>query len=137
MGRARDLADKTAVTYATQAALNALPIRSEYVSPQQTITSGGALTLAHGLGVRPRIVRAFLVCQTAEQGFSIGDEVPIGDGLISPEASRGFVMRPDTTNIVIRFGSAANAFVVNNATTGSGAAGLTNANWRLVVRAYA
>lgn len=46
-----------------------------YTSPDQTITAGGQLNLNHGLGVVPKSVQFFLVCQTADNGYSVGDVV--------------------------------------------------------------
>jgi hypothetical protein len=107
-----------------------------YESAQQTITSAGGLTLAHGLGVKPKIMFCVIQCTTAQEGYSIGDEVPIGFPAGVTTGNAGIAVIPDATNISIRFGSAASVFYVPNRSTGV-TANLTNANWRLVVRAYA
>ncbi|TIL43410.1 hypothetical protein [Mesorhizobium sp.] len=109
-----------------------LPFVKSYESSQQTITSGGSLTLAHGLGVKPKLYLAVLQCTTAEKGYSIGDEVA---ALTIPVNSRGVSIVPDATNLNIRYGSFATAFELLNKTTGDNDAA-TNANWRLVVRAW-
>jgi hypothetical protein len=60
--------------------------RRTFVSAPQTITSGGALTLPHGLGAPPTRVTARLRCIAAEAGYSLDDEMvtdigdPIGAG---------------------------------------------------------
>lgn len=115
-------------------ALTAL-INAGFTSAQQTITAGGALTLAHGLGVKPKYYFAFLQCVTAEGGYSIGDEIGIGNTEFDTGSNGRYVMlRPDATNINVRFGNNSTVFDIWNNTTGAHFA-LTNANWKLVVRA--
>lgn len=109
-----------------------------YDSGELTITSGGALTLAHGLGQKPYLLRHFLRCKTAENGWAIGEEIELayaGSGTgFSTHRWPGF--RCDDTNIVLRYGSGASAFGYVHAATGS-EANLTNSNWRMIVRAKA
>lgn len=138
MGRARDLADKAAISYATQAAFNALPVRSEYVSPQQTITAGALLTLAHGLGAVPRLVSLTLVCVTADAGYSVGDEVEIvtTNGVDTNASTRGLSLRKNATNLFIRFNTQATPLTVIPSAGGANVT-ITIANWRLVARALA
>jgi hypothetical protein len=120
----------TAPTWAT-------PILSKsYASAEQTITSAGALVLAHSMGIKPKILDLSLVCQTAEHGYSIGDEVTAGANNSTAGSSRHNAFYFDATNVNVRFSSDANCFIVANKTTGAFAAA-TNANWKLVVRAFA
>ncbi len=115
--------------------INSVLSRS-YVSPQQTITTGGLLTLAHGLGVVPKIISSELVFLTAEAGYSVGDIV---EWVFSDEASgntRGVSIVKDATNITVRYSNLANTFAAMNKSTGASAV-LTNANLAFVVRAYA
>ena len=113
-------------------------LSNEFVSAQQTITAGGALTLAHGLGAQPKLYAAFLQCTTAELGYSIGDEVAINPGvsLSNTTLDRGLSIVPDATNINVRFGSQAASIGIIRKDTG-GSTPATNASWRLVVRAWA
>jgi hypothetical protein len=104
-----------------------------YESPQQTITSAGALTLAHGLGRKPVLVKYVLQCTSAEGGYSIGDELTEPQ---SDAANRGVSIVPDATNINIRFGSAASTFFAVRKSDGVSVS-LVNASWRFVVRAWA
>lgn len=98
-----------------------------YVSTEQTITSGGLLTLAHGLGARPSLVTYELKCTTAEGGYSVGDYVqPVDPGFTSATIN--------ATNVAVRFASGA-AFVVGHKSTGANF-NITAANWKLIVRAY-
>jgi len=89
-----------------------------FVSTDQTITLAGALTLAHGLGVAPRIMMTTLVCQTAELGYSVGD-------VVQQQGDAASIV-PDATNLNIRYKNAAIAVV--NKTTGA-LTSITAANW--------
>lgn len=106
-----------------------------FASANQTITSAGALTIAHGLGRQPVLIFPVLKCLTAEQGYSIGDEIALLlQGFNVNNA--GLTIVPDATNISIRFGSAASAMQAFNKTSGV-AVNLTNTSWALIVRAWA
>jgi len=106
-----------------------------FESAEQTVTPGGSLTLAHGLSAEPSHIQAFMVCKTAEDGYSIGDKVLLGM-CSGTTAARGVSLVPDSTNINVRFGSSATACTeVLNKSTGA-TAGLINGNWKLVVRAF-
>jgi hypothetical protein len=113
--------------------------RNRYTSPNQTITSGGALTLAHGLGVRPFITDFYLECVTAEAGYSIGDIVKANlDSSTTGGNTHGLSVTLDATNINLRYGSAANIVFGTQLRKDNGAhAQFTNANWRLIVEAFA
>ncbi len=106
-----------------------------FTSTTTAIVSGGAVAMAHGLGVAPLLVQCRLQCVTNEAGFVAGQQVIYGicDG---STLNHGLSMAPDTTNMNIRYGSDVNAFVIPNASTGAGAP-LTNINWTLVVKAWA
>lgn len=103
-----------------------------YDSGEQTITSGGFLTLTHGLGGRPSLVHATLRCKTAEHGYAVDEEI---DAQVFENADRGVVLERKATTIVVLFGTAANVFTAKDTTTRAGLF-LTNASWRLIVRAY-
>lgn len=93
-----------------------------FVSTDQTITLGGALTLAHGLGAAPRDAKLALVCQTAELGYSIGDVLMD----VSARTIASIVV--NATNLNIRFFDSANVAIVHK-TTGARSA-FTAANWK-------
>ena len=123
-------------TGATAPQWSTLPFTLSFESAQQTITSGGALTLAHGLGVKPKHYTAVMQCTTAEGGYSIGDEVG-SSGFNEGGTARGVSVVPDATNINIRFGSQANSALQTVNKTNGNNVNITNANWKLVVRAWA
>lgn len=107
-----------------------------YDSGAQTVTTGGALTLAHGLGVDPTLseMECTLTNVTNEANWTTGQvmKIPYG-GYQNAAESNNFTMRPDATNLNLQYGSTAIAGV--NRTTGA-IATLTPANWtfRVVVR---
>jgi hypothetical protein len=110
-------------------------ISKSFQSTQQTITAGGVLSLAHGLSEVPKIVMATLVCTTAEHGYAVNDEVIIGYGPQNT-VDNGIAITISSSSIGVKFGAAASSLRVLNESTGSNA-GITNASWRLVIRAYA
>lgn len=112
----------------------ALPVQRAYDSGLQTITSGGLLTLAHGLAAVPAFVTADLECQTIDAGYAVGEVLAIGPFYDSGGAA-GMSVRKDATNLLVRFTSTGTVFATVQAGGGTGTF-LTNANWKLRVRAY-
>jgi len=109
----------------------------EYVSSNQTITTGGLLTLAHGLGVAPKNIFLELVCSTTEYNYSVNDVIIVSANNSSLGGTRPLGIYYDATNVYVRFTSGEpQQFLGVNKTTGVAVA-LTNANWRLRVRAFA
>ena len=105
-----------------------------FTSADQTITSAGALTLAHSLGAIPDSVEAFLVNQTAQLGYSVGDIVCINLQGAAIGVNKGLSIVLTATNLVIRIGSAVSSFDIIRKDTGAGAA-ITNVNWKLRFKA--
>lgn len=109
----------------------------EYASTGQTITSAGALTLAHGLGVVPKLMQAYLICLTAEAGYSIGDKILINPHYqLAATVSQGASVHCDATNIYVRYGQNSYAFSAIDKTTGI-RTNLTNARWQYYITAWA
>ncbi|RWI60242.1 MAG: hypothetical protein EOQ93_02995 [Mesorhizobium sp.] len=113
-----------------------LPFTKVFESAQQTITSGGTLTIAHGLGVSPPLVIAVLKCVTADAGWSIGNEITINIGKHDGSPERGFGVRQDATNLYVVYATSSNVMEYKDGVSGANAA-LTNSSWRLVLRAWA
>lgn len=105
---------------------------SVFQSSDQSITLGGGLTIAHGLGAAPKQVWSALVNQTAEAGYSPGEVVfftSIAGGLArSNNSYGGTAITVDTTNIYPRFCS--EGYTVVNKTTGVISA-IIIANWKM------
>lgn len=110
-----------------------------YVSPQQIITSGGSLSLTHGLADKPKIIQAALICIVSDAGYSVGDELAVPTGVIWPGAdanTTGVSIQPTVTNLLVRFAPrAGGVFFILNKSTGA-LSTITNGSWRLVLRAW-
>lgn len=107
-----------------------------FTSSNQTITAGGSLTIAHGLGTTPKRVWAALVCQTAELGYSVNDVVFIDlNPAFGGSYSIGISCVPDATNVNVRYGASSPPFWLLDKSSGSSSGSMTPGNWRL--RIYA
>lgn len=116
--------------------LTGLGFADFYDSPQQTITAGGGLTLAHGLTREPVNIQTFIVCTSAEFGYTAGNKLLVPPGDDSGSASGlGVAIVPDATNLNCRYGNNAAVFIGKNFGTGA-VVSFTNTNWRLIVRAW-
>ena len=105
-----------------------------FTSTEQNITAASLLTLPHGFGVTPLLYSITLKCVTADLGYSVNDLVPVNvSGDLGTTSSQWGVYH-DTTNINIRIGNAATV-LTNKGTGVTGTA--VNANWRMIVRAWA
>lgn len=118
------------------AALTGVIGTKSFTSAQQTITSNGALTLAHGLGAAPFIFPLQLVCQTGEANWTAGQIINVNYGVLNSGTGLNAAVSSDSTNIYIRYSNSGSVFQYLDATTGAGVS-LTNANWKLVVKAIA
>lgn len=109
----------------------------EYVSPEQTIVAGGLLTLAHGLGSKPKLVTGTLVNVTTDGNYVPGDEVQVTlDNQGTNSLTWGASVVTTATDLQVRPSATAGSFILLNKTATS-AFQITNANWRLIVRAWA
>lgn len=108
-----------------------------YKSAEQTITSAGSLTLAHGIGRAPLIVLGTLKCKIAQYNYSVGDEVFLQNFMYSSTTNdtRGVCVHADATYIYARYSSFSSVFTVLDATTGV-LRNITKANWRLKLYAW-
>jgi hypothetical protein len=118
------------------------PLRTEqtiashkFTSADQTITSAGLLTLAHGLPEVPGVISLAAVCQTTENNWAVGDVVWVSFNSTSETQNRMNAVWADATNVYVRFSDWTTCFSTADKTTGA-AASLTNANWKLRVRAW-
>lgn len=100
-----------------------------YQSTEQTITSGGLLTLAHGLGAEPSFVTLKIICKVADNGYAVGDTLDLFDMHLNPSA-----IYCNATNVYVRFATGA-AVRIANKTTGA-SVNATLSSWKIVVRAY-
>ena len=118
---------------APDATLAAIGFSARYNSGNQTITTAGSLTLAHGLGREPILVVRWLKCLSAQANYSIGDKVLLSMG---DTVDEGISLVPDSTNLNLRFSGNSSCFNILDKTTGLGV-GITNSSWALIVEAFA
>lgn len=113
-------------------------LSKSFTSTEKTITAAGALVLVHGLSSVPYLIMPYLICKTAEFGYSVGDQVLINPAGNDPAGNndKGASIVPDATNINIRYGSFASVFGIIRKDTGA-ATNITAANWKLIIRAWA
>lgn len=107
---------------------------SSFVSTDQTITAAGSLTLAHGLGAMPTLIQSRLRCTTADNGYSIGDELIIST-TGGASTNYGIICVPDATNLNLRFGSQAQVFWTLGKATGNGV-NIVPTSWVFIIRAW-
>jgi len=100
-------------------------------SSGHTITATSTLAQAHGLGTLPILVQVVIKCQTAELGFSAGDEVQYTAGVNAGNISANAVSA-DATNIYV--GTMNAIFVIRRDTHVQAA--ITLANWTYAIRAW-
>lgn len=132
-----DMASDSATAVPTQQSVKAYVDASGapgFTSTEQTITNGSGLNVAHGLGAKPTRVEAVLICKTAEDGWAVGDEVALPSKDAVSSSVFNFIMGWDATNVTVV--TCASGVQIANKSTGA-AVSLTNANWRIIVRAWA
>lgn len=112
------------------------PFTEDYVSPEQTITAAGALSLTHLLSSTPKLVSATLVCKNAVLGYSVGDIVQVPLWAQDSGSGYGMSLSWDSTNINIKYSTLAAVFFINRKDTGATSV-ISVADWRVVVRAWA
>lgn len=109
-----------------------------YDSGEQTITAGGLLTLAHGLGRVPYLVQLWARCKSADQNYAVDEEVLLSTlnyAGMAVNAATG--LRADATNILVRIGTRAATSIAYMNASSAAEAYLTNTSWRLIARAKA
>lgn len=117
---------------ARAAAIAALPFTEYAESPEITIVNDGPWLFKHELSGLPRLVEAVLVCKTAQFGIAVNEEMNIGlrspTPVVMPIVSNATHVRgvvPDTGFLIYRLDG-----------PGAGTGVITNANFRLKVRAW-
>lgn len=117
---------------------NTTVFNNTYDSGDLTFVAADGNTFSHGLGGYPKLVQVLLHCATAELNYSVGDYVNIAsnadfDGSTSKGVQVFFLA---STSISFRVGSNPTGSInLLNRATGV-LSTITNANWKLVIRAY-
>lgn len=119
----------------TKDAITEFALTFSGISANQTITSAGLITWAHGLDHTPVLVALFLKCLIVEAGWAVGDLIAASLNNTTTATNRAMTWYADDANVYFRFTDAPNCFVVPNKTTGVPVV-LTNANWALKLRAW-
>lgn len=99
-------------------------------SSQLTMAASGQLTFAHGLGAQPERWYAYIVCQTAEYGYAVGDTIMVA-GYDAPSTAQTAVWSSTTT-----VGLTYNNLRLPVKSTGALSSGsITPASWKLILAA--
>jgi len=97
-----------------------------FESAEQTIALGTAVSVAHGLGVKPNHIRAVFRCKTVEANWTVGDEIDYG----AVQWTYGGALAADAANAVATVNQTY-APTIANKSSGTGIA-ITPANWKMV-----
>lgn len=123
----------TGASTAVQARSNlGIPLANGFESSEQTITADTTTNVAHGLSAVPKIAFGILRCKTAELNYSVGDEVAMPFVAVQGGTDKGVSVGTDGTNV---FFTVTDEIVIPDKTSGT-LSTITNANWRIVLRAY-
>ena len=130
---ATDYANLAAAVASLEGRVDALEAANvTYVSTPVAITLGGEIVVSHPLAVVPWDVRHFLVCQVAEHGWSVGDEIEMSG--YDSYAGGGFMITSRTsTEIRIRVANLRMPYIIDKS-TGAYGSYPTNASWRYKAR---
>lgn len=109
----------------------ALGFSKYYASPEATVAFNGVTPFTHGLGVRPMFVRLHLRCLTAEAGYAVGDEISYCS--MDNYTTYGLTLSMNATQVTVALQGGMRVFH-KSTTVGTG---ITAANWRWVVYAWA
>lgn len=105
------------------------------VSGEFTPTAGGLITWAHGLGAKPSMIDAYMICKTADNGWAVNEEIgPLSNIVTYADRWVGYVIWADATNVYCRVQNASSGNYVFPAivTKSTGApVYATAASWRL------
>lgn len=102
----------------------------QVTTPANTSLSG----TAHSLGSTPSRIEAFLVCTTADLGYSVGFKTPLPTSGITPNSPfiTGAVVGCDATNVYYRPN---NSGIILGTSTGAQGT-ITQTSWNVIVTAY-
>lgn len=112
-----------------KAYVDSQPLAKTYQSPEQPFANGSFYSVNHGLGNIPRLVSVILKCVIAEHGFSANDQVCAP---MPAFEDRNIVHSSTATAVTIRVGTDGISLLNASGTRVT----ITNANWRIIVRAW-
>jgi hypothetical protein len=107
---------------------------SSFISTGIAIPASNTVaSVSHGLGSTPSSWSVAIVCVTAEQGYSVGDEIDVS-GLIDGDGGRMTSSWANSTTIGWITSVASGALSIRSRSI-NGTASITPANWALTFRA--
>ena len=99
-----------------------------YTSPENNWASG-ITTVSHGLGRMPYFWRVHARCKTAQNGYSVGDEIDVTN-MVDGDGSRGWVSWANSSQIKFSMDD------TNLQNTNADYTGFTTSYWRMVFYAW-
>lgn len=134
-------AAQLATDYAQLSAIvQGINLSKYYESDEQIITPGGSLTLNHGLSKEPKIITAYLKCISANLNYAVGDKVEVSTAVVVTGLdanTAGINVQFTDTQLLVRFGPrAGSTFIILDKSSGV-LTNIVNANWKLILRAWA
>jgi hypothetical protein len=106
-----------------------MKIAPTYTSSEQSYVANAAIQVNHGLGRVPANWKVVLRCKTANNGWAVGDELPVG-GVMDGDGARGYVSRANSTSL---------RFFVDSAAIQNSSADYvvpTSSHWKVVFYAW-
>lgn len=130
--------NERAVTPSNLTAMGLVGNAGRHTSGEISISSGTRTNSTHGLGAVPFLVTASIRCKVAELGYSVGDEVLMSASLGNTGGGtveeNGVQVGANATQAFAIVGN--NGIEIYQASSSIGArARITDANWRIVIRA--
>jgi hypothetical protein len=122
-------------TSGTVALTSGVALTLGFTSANQAVptATNTAYTVAHTLGVVPKIVRLVAVCTTAASGYSIGDETEV---LLNSSTNGNLQSFYWASASTVGWYSAS-AMIITDRATGASVSLISNANFALKVYAFA
>ena len=139
-----DMVSNSATALATQQSIKAYVdeifvsvsaiISQSFESPEANIPGvAGGLTYTHGLSSIPKIIQVFVRCKVADSGYSVGDEVLIGD-----YGDVGQTQNAWASSIEVGWGQTHTGSTIVIADKNANAhSAISSPNWLIYIRAYA
>lgn len=121
------------------AVVQGINLSKYYESEEQIITAGGLLTLNHGLSNQPKLITACIKCTSPNLNYNVGDKVEVGINVIWPgadAATTGINVNATSSQLLVRYAPRSGTFFILDKSTGA-LSSITNANWKLILRAWA
>jgi len=128
-----DTSASAALKYVTTA--NLLGTFTSSVVAMNGLSAGKNIDEAHGLGAVPRFVRGVLVNTTTDLGYSVGDEVPFDDVIVTT-AARALSCGASATNVFAIQNGASTGLYIQHKTLGTTATPITQGSWSMKIYAH-